>query len=164
MSALSTHHKRTKIETKTVKNKEARENLNKWQKLERSKNKSLDQAKIDSLRQGNGSTQSIKHKHDSSKTEAELDTVMPEAKRKLGAKQSRNSHWNAFPPYQCNSHHMHNKFLKLSKIKHLSPCSITKLLPLVGTCTHQGSTDLKLPLKLRLPLNICYAMNAMQEV
>jgi len=29
MSALSTHHKRTKIETKTVKNKEARENLNK---------------------------------------------------------------------------------------------------------------------------------------
>jgi len=52
MSALSTHHKRTKIETKTVKNKEARENLNKWQKLGRSKNKSLDQAKIDSLRQG----------------------------------------------------------------------------------------------------------------
>src|SRR6185312_229220 len=59
---------------------------------------------------------------------------------------------------------VHNKFLVLSKIKQFSSCSITKLLPLVGTCTHQGSTDLKLPLKLRLPLKICYAMNAMQEV
>ena len=46
------------------------------------------------------------------------------------------------------------------------PCSITslKILPLVGTCTHQGYKDLELPLKLRLPLNRCYAMNAMQEV
>ena len=46
------------------------------------------------------------------------------------------------------------------------PCSITslKILPLVGTCTHQGYKDLELPLRLRLPLNRCYAMNAMQEV
>ena len=46
------------------------------------------------------------------------------------------------------------------------PCSITslKILPLVGTCTHQGYKDLELPLKLRLPLNRYYAMNAMQEV
>ena len=46
------------------------------------------------------------------------------------------------------------------------PCSITslKILPLVGTCTHQGYKDLELPLKLRLSLNRCYAMNAMQEV
>ena len=46
------------------------------------------------------------------------------------------------------------------------PCSITslKILPLVGTCTQQGYKDLELPLKLRLPLNRCYAMNAMQEV
>jgi len=51
MSALSTHYKRIKREAKTEKNKEERENLNKRQKLERSKNKSLDQAKIDPLRQ-----------------------------------------------------------------------------------------------------------------
>ena len=72
---------------------------------------------------GNGSTQSIKHRLDSSKTKAGLDRVMPEA--------------------------------ELSKIKQFSPLfdSITRLLPLVGTCTHQG-LDLKLPLKLRLPLNI----------
>ena len=79
MSALSTHHKRTKIETKTVKNKEARtSHLTKQRSIPSDK--------------GNGSTQSIKHKHDSSKTEAGLDTVMPEAEGKPGAKQSRNSH------------------------------------------------------------------------
>src|SRR6185503_12009607 len=46
------------------------------------------------------------------------------------------------------------------------PCSITslKILPFVGTCTHQGYKDLKLPLKLRLPLNGCYAMHEVQEV
>ena len=46
------------------------------------------------------------------------------------------------------------------------PCSITspKILPLVGTCTHQVEKDLKLPLKLKLPLNRCYGMSAMQEV
>ena len=60
----------------------------------------------------------------------------------------------------CNSPKMmhsqspvHNKFFKKSNKS--PPCSITslKILPLVGTCTHQGYKDLELPLKLRLPLN-----------
>ena len=73
--------------------------------------------------------------------------------------------------HKCNSPKMmhsqspvHNRFFQKSNKS--PPCSITspKILPLVGTCTHQGYKDLELPLKLRLPLNRCYAMNAMQEV
>ena len=75
---------------------------------------------------GNGSTQSIKHKHDSSKTEAGLDTVMPEAKRKPGAKQSRNSmHFPLTSATLTICMHsqipVHNKFLVLSKLKQFSP-------------------------------------------
>ena len=103
-----------------------------------------------------------------------LDAVMQEAEGKRGNQepnQSRNSPNKVFPSHKCNSPKMmhsqspvHNKFFQKSNKS--PPCSITslKILPLVGTCTHQGYKDLELPLKLRLPLNRCYAMNAMQEV
>ena len=68
---------------------------------------------------GNGSTQSIKHRHDSSKTEAGPDTVMPEAKGKPGAKQSRNSmHFPLTSATLTTCMHsqtpVHNKFLEKS--------------------------------------------------
>ena len=87
--------------------------------------------------------------------------------------QSRNSPSKVFPSHKCNSPKMmhshsqspaHNKFLKNQTSLPLVRSLLSKILPLVGTCTHQGYKDLKLPLKLRLPVNRCYAMNAMQEV
>ena len=131
---------------------------------------SLTQAKIDPLRQGQRlDAIDQKPKHDSSKTEVMLDAVMQEAEGKRGNQepnQSRNSPNKVFPFHKCNSPKMmhsqspvHNKFFK-NQTNKSPPCSITslKILPLVGTCTHQGYKDLK------LPLNRCYAMNAMQEV
>ena len=137
---------------------------------------SLTQAKMDPLRQGQRlDAIDQKPQHDSSKTEVMLDAVMQEAEGKRektrSQEQSRNSPSKAFPSHKCNSPKMmhsqspvHNKFFKKSNKS--PPCSTTslKIPPLVGTCTHQGYKDLELPLKLRLPLNRCYAMNAMQEV
>ena len=136
---------------------------------------SLTQAKIDPLRQGQRlDAIDQKLKHDSSKTEVTLDAVMQEAKGKRGnqepkPKQKLPKQSFSLSQVQLSQNDALSKpcaqqvFQKSNKSP---PCSITslKILPLVGTCTHQGYKDLKLPLKLRLPLNRCYAMNAMQEV
>ena len=136
---------------------------------------SLSQAEIDALRQGQRlDAIDQKPKHDSSKTEVTLDAVMLEAEGKRGNQepnQSRNSSNKVFSLSQVQL--SQNDALSkpcaqqvFQKSNKSPPCSITslKILPLVGTCTHQGYKDLQLPLKLRLPLNRCYAMNAMQEV
>ena len=152
MSALSTHHKWTKRETKTVKNKETRKNMNKWQKLERSKNKSLDQAEIDSLRQGQrldaiDQTQAwlLKDRGRARHSHARNGRKTRKTRSQTRPKLPWNSPWNAFPLTSAtlttcmhSQSPVHNKFLVLSKIKQFSPCSITKILALVGTCTHQA--------------------------
>jgi hypothetical protein len=86
-------------------------------------------------------------------------------------KQSKHSPSKAFPSHKCNypkmmhsQSPMHTKFFKNQTSLPLVRSLLQNILPLVGTCTHQASIDLKLPLKLRLPLNRCHAMNAMQEV
>ena len=76
--------------------------------------------------------QSIKHRHDSSKTEAGLDTVMPEAEGKPGAKQSRNSMHSPLTSATLTTcmhsqSHVH-KFLVLSKIKQLNSHYFSPLL------------------------------------
>jgi hypothetical protein len=136
---------------------------------------SLTQAKIDPLRQGQRlDAIDQKPKHDSSKTEVTLDAVMQEAEGKRGNQEPK-------PKQKLPKQNFSLSQVQLSQNDALTkpcaqqvfqksnkspPCSITslKILPLVGTCTHQGYKDLELPLKLRLPLNRCYAMNAMQEV
>ena len=97
--------------------------------------------------------------------ERKRENQEPKPKQKL-PKQIFSSH-KCNSPKIMHSHTrspVHNKFFK--KLNKSPPYSITslKILPLVGTCTHQGYKDLELPLKLRLSLNRCYAMNAMQEV
>jgi len=127
---------------------------------------SLTQAKIDPLRQGQRlDAIDQKPKHDSSKTEVTLDAVMQEAEGKRGnqepkPKQKLPKQSFSLSQVQLSQNDALSKpcaqqvFQKSNKSP---PCSITslKILPLVGTCTHQGYKDLK------LPLNRCYAMNAM---
>jgi len=136
---------------------------------------SLTQAKIDPLRQGQRlDAIDQKPKHDSSKTEVTLDAVMqaaegkqenqePKPKQKLPKQSFSLSQVQLSQNDALSKPCAQQVFQKSNKSP---PCSITslKILPLVGTCTHQGYKDLELPLKLRLPLNRCYAMNAMQEV
>ena len=131
---------------------------------------SLTQAEIDPLRQGQWlDAIDQKPKHDSSKTEVTLDAVMLEEEGKRGKlksqKQSRHSPSKAFPSHKCNSPKMthsqspvHNKFFKNQTSLPLVRSLLPKFSPLLA------HAHIKLPLKLRLPLNRCYAMNAMQEV
>ena len=137
-------------EVKPRKNKEARKRRTQAsdKKNSEKQEQSLTPAKIDPLRQGQQlDAIDQKPKHDSSKTEVTLDAVMLEEKGKRGNQkpnQSRNSQTKVFPSHMCNSPKMmhsqstvHNKFFKKSNKS--PPCSITslKILPLVGTCTHQ---------------------------
>src|SRR6185437_14687248 len=150
------------------------EELKEVTKSSEKQEQSLTQAKIDPLRQGQRlDAIDQKPKHDSSKTEVMLDAVMQEAEGKRGNQepnQNRNSPNKVFPSHKCNSPKMMhsqspvlNKFFKNQTSLPLVRPLLSKILPLVGTCTHQGYKDLKLPQKLRLPLNGCYVMNAMQE-
>ena len=123
---------------------------------------SLTQAKIDPLRQGQRlDAIDQKPKHDSSKTEVMLDAVMQEAEGKRENQEPK-------PKQKLPKQNFSLSQVQLSQNDALTkpcaqqvfqksnkspPCSITspKILPLVGTCTHQALTNLKLPLKLRLP-------------
>ena len=136
---------------------------------------SLTQAKIDPLRQGQRlDAIDQKPQHDSSKTEVTLDAVMQEAEGKRGNQEPKPKQKLPKQNFSLSQvqHSQDDALTKpcaqqvFQKSNKSPPCSITslKILPLVGTCTHQGYKDLELPLKLRLPLNRCYAMNAMQEV
>ena len=134
MSALSTHHKRTK---RSDKKKQESEELKQVTKSSERQDQSLTQAKIDSLRQGQRlDAIDQKPKYDSSKTEVKLDAVMQEAEGKRGKirsqKQSRHSPFKAFPSHKCNSPKMmhsqspvHNKFFK----KQISLPLVRSLLP-----------------------------------
>ena len=88
-------------------------------------------------------------KHDSSKTEVTLDAVMQEAEGKRENQEPKPKQKlpkQIFSSHKCNSPKImhshsrspvHNKFFKKSNKS--PPYSITslKILPLVGTCTHQ---------------------------
>jgi hypothetical protein len=169
MSALSTHHKRTK---RSDKKKQESEELKQVTKSSESQEQSLTQAKIDSLRQGQRLDAIDQNpKHDSSKTEVTLDAVMLKAEGKPGAKQSRNSQNKVFPSHRCNSPKMmhsqspvHNKFFKNQTSLPLVRSLLPKFSALLAHAHIKSKKDLKLPLKLKLPLNRCYAMNTMQEV
>ena len=107
---------------------------------------SLTQAEIDPLRQGQW-LEAIdqKPKHDSSKTEVTLDAVMQEAEGKRGKlrsqKQSRHSSSLSQMQLSQMMHSqspVHNKFFKNQTSLHLVRSLLPKILPLVGTCTHQA--------------------------
>ena len=141
MSALSTHHKRTKrSETKEEQRSTKEKNSSKWQKAQKRQEQSLTQAKIDPLRQGQRlDAIDQKPKHDSSKTEVMLDAVIQEAEGKRGNQEPK--------PKQK----LPKQSFSLSQKS--SPCSITspKILPLVGTCTHQASKRPKAPPEAETP-------------
>ena len=128
--------------------------------------RSLTQAQIDPLRQGQRlDAIDQKPKHDSSKTEVTLDAVMQKAKGKPGAKQSRNSQSKVFPSRKCSSHHND----ALSK-----PCAQqvfqkSNKSPLVRRLLSNFSpllahAHVKPKRCLNLPLRSCNAMNVMQRV
>ena len=110
---------------------------------------SLTQVKIDPLRQGQRlDAIDQKPKHDSSKTEVTLDAVMQEAEGKRGnqepkPKQKLPKQSFSLSQVQLSQNDALSKpcaqqvFQKSNKSP---PCSITslKILPLVGTCTHQA--------------------------
>ena len=112
---------------------------------------SLTQAKIDSLRQGQRlDAIDQKPKHDSSKTEVTLDVVMQAAE---GKRENQEPKPKQKLPKQS-----------FSLSQKSPPCSITspKILPLVGTCTHQGYKDLELPPEAETPPKqmLCNECNA----
>ena len=137
MSALSTHHKRTK---RSDKKKQESEELKQVTKSSESQEQSLTQAKIDSIRQGQRlDAINQKPKYDSSKTEVTHDAVMLKAEGKPGAKQSRNSQNKAFPSHRCNSPKMmhsqspvHNKFVKNQTSLPLVRSLLPKFYPLLA--------------------------------
>ena len=91
MSALSTHHKRTKRSEKKRNKKHEREELKQVTKSSERQELSLTQAKIDPLRQGQRlDAIDQKSQHDSSKTEVTLDAVMLEVEGKRGKPGARN--------------------------------------------------------------------------
>ena len=116
---------------------------------------SLTQAEMDPLRQGQRlDAIDQKPKHDSSKTEVTLDAVMQEAEGKRGnqepkPKQKLPKQSFSLSQVQLSQNDalsqspVHNKFFKnqtsLPLVRLLLPKSTTspKILPLVGTCTHQ---------------------------
>ena len=109
---------------------------------------SLTQAKIDPLRQGQRLDAIDQNpKHDSSKAEVTLDVVMQAAEGKRGNQEPK-------PKQKLHKQSFSLSHVQLSQNDALSkpcaqqvfqksnkspPCSITslKILPLVGTCTHQ---------------------------
>ena len=89
MSALSTHHKRTKRSEKK-RNKKAK-NSSKWHKTQKGKTSHLLKHRSIPLRQGQRlDAIDQKPKHDSSKTEVTLDAVMLEVEEKRGKPGARN--------------------------------------------------------------------------
>ena len=140
MSALSTHHKRTK---RSDKKREAKSGeLKQVTKSSERQDQSLTQAQIDPLRQGQRlDTIDQKPKHDSSKTEVTLDAVMQEVEGKRGkpgAKTSRNSPNKVFPSRKCNSPKMMhsqspvlNKFFKNQTSLPLVRSLLSKFSPLL---------------------------------
>ena len=127
MSALSTHHKRTK-----------RSETKEEQRSTKEKN-----SKIDPLRQGQWlDAIDQKRKHDSSKTEVKLDAVMQETEGKRGNQepnQSRNSPNKVFPSHKCNSPKMMhsqspvlNKFFKNQTSLPLVRSLLSKFSPLLA--------------------------------
>ena len=92
---------------------------------------SLTQAKIDPLRQGQRlDAIDQKPKHDPSKTEVTLDAVMQEAEGKRGNQEPQPK--QKLPLKMMHSQSQNQTSLPL--VRSLLP----KILPLVGTCTHQA--------------------------
>ena len=140
---------------------------------------SLTQAQIDSLRQGQRlDTIDQNPKHDSSKTEVTLDAVMQEAEEKRGNRGNQEPQPKQKLPLKCifpshvqlsQNDALSKPFAQqvFSKIKQVSPLFdhfSQKFSPLLAHAHIKSKKNLKLPLKLKLHLNRCYAMSAMQEV
>src|SRR6185437_12149053 len=134
---------------------------------------SLTQAQVDSLRQGQR-LDAIDHKpkHDSSKTEVKLDAVMQEAEGKRGNQEPQTKQKL---PLKCIflSHVQLSQNDALSKpcaqqvqksniplFDHFSP---QKLLPLVGTCTHQAPPEAETPPEQML-CNECNASGVSESI
>ena len=168
MSALSIHHKPNQERSK---NREEQR-----RSRTRTSDKSSKEARASHLTKqisipsdkGKGSTQSIKNQNMTPQRQRQGSTQLCQ-KRKENQELNKTETPCISPSHVklslhvCTLKALCTSFWFSQKSNNSPHCSITKLLPLIGTCTHQG-LDLKLPLKLRLPLNICYAMNAMQEV
>ena len=160
MSALSTHHKRTKrSETKEEQRSTKEKNSSKWQKKLRkaravtysSKDRSPKTRATARRNRSKAKTWLLKDRGNARRSHVRS---RGKTRKTRSQEQSRNSPNKVFPSHKCNSPKMmHSQkpcaqqvFQKSNKSP---PCSITsfKILPLVGTCTHQAYKDLKLPLK-----------------
>ena len=147
--------------------KKKSEELKQVTKSSERQEQSLTQAQIDSLRQGQRLDAIDQNpKHDSSKTEVKLDTVILEAEGKPEAKQSRHSPCKDFPSHKCNSHPKdaltkpcaQQVFQEIKQVSPLFDHFSQKFSPLLA------HAHIKPKRCINLPLKSCYAMNVVQRV
>ena len=167
MSALSTHHKRTKrSETREEQRSTKEKNSSKWRKAQKGKNSHLLKQnrfpKTRATARRNRSKAKTWLLKDRGKARRSHARSGGKARKDQETKQSRHSPCKAFPSHKCNSPKMMhsqspvcNKF-KIQQVPPLFDHFSQKFLPLVGTCTHQAYNMAKPPPEIML-CNECRA-------